>query len=142
MNDSLVEAMNKKKKVHFHIHSWIASLYIIFSLVLIPWIVYLSVSLPSRHLSNHWDISWVGLDIGIFASLFLTGILAFIKSRWMVISSTATAIFLITDAWFDIVSERPGVELSQAILLAVIFEIPLALISLSIAIRVLNHNID
>jgi len=30
---------------------------------LLPWTAYLSASLPSQHLANHWDIAWAGLDL-------------------------------------------------------------------------------
>ena len=32
---------------------------------LLPWTVYLSITLPPRHESAHWDIVWPGLDVGI-----------------------------------------------------------------------------
>jgi hypothetical protein len=108
----------------------------------IPWIVYISLTLPTRHLSRHWDLSWGGLDVAIFLSLLLTGIFASIRSRWIVISSATVSTLLIVDAWFDIVTQKPGTELREAIVLAVFFEIPMAIVSLIIAIRVLDHNID
>jgi len=37
---------------------WVAPVFIFCSLVLIPWIVYLGLSLPTRQLSRHYDIAW------------------------------------------------------------------------------------
>lgn len=134
--------MNRNKRVHIHIPAWVSTVYIVFSLVLVPWTLYLSLTLPAHHLSRHWDLSWVGLDIAILASLLTTGVLAFYRSRWMVISATAAGSFLLVDAWFDIISQRPGFELQEAIFLALVFEIPLAIMSYSLATKILIHNID
>lgn len=134
--------MNKKNKINLKIVPWMSTIYILFSVVLVPWTIYLSISLPSRHAFRHWDVSWVGLDIGILISLLLTGIFAWVKSRWVVISATVASTLLVADAWFDIISERPGRQLNEAIILAIVFEIPLAIVSLRVAIRTLIHNID
>ncbi|BBZ38379.1 hypothetical protein MCNS_14420 [Mycobacterium conspicuum] len=32
------------------------------SLALIPWIVYLTVTLPDRYLVSNWPVTWVGFD--------------------------------------------------------------------------------
>lgn len=122
--------------------AWVSVVYIVFSLILVPWTLYLSVTLPTHHLSRHWDLSWVGLDIAILASLLTTGVLAFYRSRWVVMSATAAGSFLLVDAWFDIISQRPGFELQEAIFLALVFEIPLAIISYSLATKILIKNID
>src|SRR6184192_77114 len=35
------------------------------SLLLIPWIAYLAVSLPDHHVAGHWKAAWVGFDVGL-----------------------------------------------------------------------------
>ena len=37
--------------------------FLLCSVALIPWIVYLALSLPSRQVSSHYDVAWVGFDV-------------------------------------------------------------------------------
>jgi hypothetical protein len=73
--------------------------------------------------------------------LLLTGILASIKSRWIIITASTAATLLLVDAWFDVCSSKGGYELDQALVLAVFIEVPLAIASFWLAYRVLNQNL-
>lgn len=128
----------KYQKFKLSIPRWAAGVYMILALVLVPWTIYLARTLPDRSISRHWGLSWVGLDIAIMISLAITGILASLKSRQVVTAASTTAAFLIADAWFDISSAKPGWQLDQAIVLAIFIEIPLAIISYSLAVKVLQ----
>jgi len=132
----------KQKKIHVNIPSWVATVYVIFALALIPWTIYLAYSLPIRHIEKHWDLSWVGLDIGIIIILLLTGFLASIKSRLVIISFSVAASFLLVDAWFDLISAKPGAEFFQALVLAIIVEIPLSILGYYLAYITINRNVD
>lgn len=129
------------KVFHFKVPVWITVVYCCLSIVLVPWTFYLSVTLPERHLSSHWALSWVGLDVGLVMLLLLTGVLAYLKSDWVVISSTATGSFLLADAWFDIMDAHAGVALQQAVIMALFVEIPLAIISYMIAHSIVTRNL-
>jgi len=131
-----------KAKIKFKVPTWFSSVYTIFAILLVPWTLYLAKTLPIRHIEKHWDVAWVGLDIAIIILLLLTGFFASIKSRLVIISLVATSSFLIVDAWFDVISSRPGTELVQAILLATLVEIPLAIAGIVFAYRTINRNID
>src|SRR4051812_17715367 len=39
------------------------------AVALLPWSAYLSATLPSEHLANHWDVAWAGLDLFEAAAL-------------------------------------------------------------------------
>jgi hypothetical protein len=134
--------MVNKKEIKLYLPSWVSSLYTLFAIAMVPWTIYLAYSLPQRHIDRHWDVSWVGLDIGIILLLLLTGFLASIKSRLVILSLSATASFLVVDAWFDIVSSRPGQQFFQAFVLAIIIEIPLAILGFYLAYRTINRNVD
>jgi hypothetical protein len=122
-----------RHKIENPIPSWAAKVYIAFSLILLPWSIYLGTSLPRYHLSAHWDVSWTGLDVGIIVALVLTGLFAYLKSHWIIISASSVGSLLLVDAWFDVMSERRGLQLHEAVLLAVFIEIPLAITSYRIA---------
>ena len=104
---------------------WVAPTFIICSLVLIPWIVYLGLSLPTRQLSRHYDIAWVGFDVFELIALAATGFLALRRSRYLAIAAAAAATLLVVDAWFDILTS-PRHQVVQSIVLGVFIEIPLA----------------
>jgi hypothetical protein len=61
----------------------------------------------------------------LFGGLTSTAYFALRKSGYLDIAATATATLLIVDVWFDIVTS-PADQLLQAILLAVVVELPLA----------------
>lgn len=126
--------MDYYRQIKISIPSWATWLYVLISIVLIPWTIYLSFALPTRHLSHNWDITWVGLDIALVGSLLATGILAKLKSIYMVITAVATATLFITDAWFDILSYPAGSRgFDHALIMAIFGEIPMATMSLLLA---------
>ncbi len=95
------------------------------SVVLIPWIVYLGLSLPSRQVSSHYDVAWVGFDVLELLALSATGFFALRRSRYLAVTAASAATLLVVDAWFDILTS-PGRQVIQSIVLAVVIELPLA----------------
>jgi hypothetical protein len=131
----------KTRNIKIRIPVWAASLYICSAIILLPWTIYLGASLPTHHLSAHWDISWTGLDIGLIITMLATGILAYRKSRWLVITSSMVGSLLLVDAWFDVMSERRVSQFYQSLFLAIFIEIPMAITSYYVACKVLKNNI-
>jgi len=125
-------------KVHIKIPAWATVLYILSSVVVLPWTIYLDQSLPTRHLFRHWDIAWVGLDVSLIISLLITGLLAFRKSLWVVLAAMATGSLLLVDAWFDVMGAHPGRELTEAVLAALLLELPLVALSFHLAYHTLK----
>jgi hypothetical protein len=104
---------------------WITALLAFTAVALIPWTLWLTFSLPSRHVSHHYDLAWVGFDIALAVVLGLTARAAFRSSRLLAPLAAATGAMLVCDAWFDIVTSTPGERL-EAVLQAVFAELPLA----------------
>jgi hypothetical protein len=104
---------------------WVGPAFALFTLVLIPWIAYLAGSLPERQVSHHYDLAWVGYDIMEAVALGATAFFAFRRSRYLALAAAAAATLLVVDAWFDVVTS-PRHEMAQAIVLAVVIELPLA----------------
>ena len=96
------------------------------AILLVPWILYLTFTLPSRHLTFHYDLAWVGFDVGLTASFVATTWAMLRGSQWLVPLAAATGTMLCCDAWFDVVTSQPGSELWEAIAEAGVAEIPLA----------------
>lgn len=93
---------------------------------LVPWALYLTFTLPSRHVTYHYDIAWVGFDVGLTASFAATAWAAFRGSRWLVPLAAATGTMLCCDAWFDVVTSQSGGDMWEAIAEAALAELPLA----------------
>lgn len=131
-----------KPKIKLYVPTWLSTVFTIFAILLVPWTLYLAKTLPIRHVEKHWDVAWVGLDLAIILLLLITGLLAKAKSRLVIITLCTSSSFLLVDAWFDIISSRPGGELAQAIALAAFVEIPLAIAGFVIAYNTINQNVD
>jgi hypothetical protein len=96
------------------------------AVALLPWTVYLSITLPPRHESVHWDIVWPGLDVGIAVAVAATVLgLVRLSDQLPVIASVAGTL-LLCDAWFDTLTSQPGSELAWAVVEALLAELPLA----------------
>ena len=95
------------------------------SLLLLPWIVFVAIALPSRQLSRHYDLAWAGFDVILFIALAATAYFAFRRSRHLTRASTAAATLLIVDAWFDVLTSGHRDRIT-AIAFAVVIELPLS----------------
>ncbi len=111
---------------------WLIALYSISAVILTPWIVYLSQSLPSRQIAGNWDTAWVGFDVAILVLVVLTAILAYRRSARLAPVASSLATILIVDAWFDVMTANPGIQQVQALIFAILIEVPMALITFTL----------
>ena len=114
--------------VRIPVPRWLVAVLGGFAVLLVPWILYLTFTLPSRHVTVHYDLAWVGFDVALTASLAATTWAVIRGSRWLVPFAAITATMLVCDAWFDVTTSRYGSELLEAIAQAAIAELPLAAI--------------
>ena len=105
---------------------WVTGLLLLTAVLLVPWILYLTFTLPSRHVTFHYDVAWIGFDVGLTASFAGTGWAALRGSRWLVPLAAVTGTMLCCDAWFDVVTSHAGSELWEAVAQAAFEELPLA----------------
>ena len=92
---------------------------------LIPWIIYLSITLPDRYIAHNWTATWVGFDILLL--LFLASVL----------TAFTTGILLICDAWFDVMTAA-ATDRWLSVLTATVGELPLAAVLITGALRILR----
>lgn len=116
---------------------WVGPLYLLLAAGLVPWIVFLAMTLPRRAEAEHYRIAWVGFDIGMLGVLGAFGFLALRRSRWTQPLATCAATLLIVDAWFDVVTAAGRADLLMAVGLAGVFELPLAMLCVWLA-----HNVE
>lgn len=115
---------------------WVAPVFGIGAILLVPWIVYLGAELPEKNVSRHWDVTWVGFDIVLLFALARTAWFAWRGRRQVELPAVASATLLLVDAWFDVTTSHPGWDMAQAAASAIFLEIPMALLALWIAAHV------
>jgi len=103
------------------------------AVLLVPWILYLTFTLPSRHVTVHYDLAWVGFDVGLTASCIATAWAVLSGSQWLGPLAAITGTMLCCDAWFDVTTSRPGDGFLEAIAEAGLAELPLAALCAYIA---------
>ena len=96
------------------------------AVLLVPWILYLTFTLPSRHVTLHYDVAWVGFDVALTAAFAATAWAVLRGSPRLVPIAAATGTMLCCDAWFDVVTSHAGTELLEALAEAALAELPLA----------------
>ena len=111
---------------------WLTAILALVAVFLVPWTLWLTFSLPSKHVSRHYDVAWVGFDVILAGMFAVTALAAYRRSRFLAVFAAATAAMLVCDAWFDIVTSSPA-ERTEAILEAVFGELPLAVVCAVIA---------
>lgn len=93
---------------------------------MVPWIVFLGLTLPQRYQTVHWNLLWVGFDAALVLVLVATALTAWVRRQFVAPLLLVAATLLVCDAWFDVVTSagRPGGWVS--IVTAVCGELPLA----------------
>ncbi len=113
--------------------NWPAAILAVAAVVLIPWAIALGNMLPSRHVANHWDAAWTGFDVILALSLLATAYAALRRRDSARLLAAVSGTLLLCDAWFDLLTSSPGRDLELAIVLAVVGELPLAIICFLLA---------
>jgi len=102
---------------------------------LLPWLVYLAVSLPPSPVAWHWPAAWAGLDGMEAAGLACTGVLMLRRDPRFRLAAAATAALLLADAWFDVTTAPPGSGELTSLLMAAAAELPTAALCAWLACR-------
>ncbi|WP_406212170.1 hypothetical protein [Streptomyces canus] len=100
---------------------------------LVPWLAVLWTTLPDPYPAQHWRVAWVGFDALEIAGLLTSAVLVRRSDHRAPLASIATAVLLLVDAWFDVMTAGRDVVLSLA--LACTLELPLAILCGVAALR-------
>ncbi len=112
---------------------WIAVLFAVGSVLFVPYIVTLALTLPPHARAAHYDAAWVGLDVFELVALVSTAWFVWTRSTWVALTAMSAATLLLCDAWFDVVTARPGAHRALAVASAALVELPLAAVCTWIA---------
>jgi hypothetical protein len=104
---------------------------------LLPWTVYLAITLPDKYIAHNWPATWVGFDILILVFMAATAVLGLLRRQLLVLTAFTTGILLVCDAWFDVMTAAPE-DRWLSVLTAATGELPLAAILITGALRILR----
>lgn len=121
------------------IRKWRLVLMLLCVAALIPWTIYLANTLPSHYVARNWVATWVGFDILLLVMLLATAIAGWRRRQLLFPFAFASGVLLICDAWFDVMTSQRGADLWQALLSAVIIELPLAFILIAGPLRLMRY---
>jgi HAD superfamily hydrolase (TIGR01490 family) len=105
---------------------WVARVFVLLGVCLLPWTVLLALTLPARHGTTHYGLAWTGFDVALAAALLGVGVGAARQATWLQGVAAAAATLLICDAWFDVLSATSRNEIVTALMLALFVELPVA----------------
>jgi hypothetical protein len=121
------------------IRRWRLALMLACVAALIPWIVYLAITLPSHYEARNWVATWVGFDVILLAMLVATAVFGWRRRLLLLPTAFASGVLLVCDAWFDVLTSQRGADLVQALLTAFLVELPLAFILIAGPLRLLRY---
>jgi hypothetical protein len=105
---------------------WVIPLFTLTAVGLVPWTLYLTFTLPSRHVTYHYDLAWVGFDIVLAVAFGATAWAAVRGSDWLEPLAAVTGTMLVSDAWFDVVTSLGTSDWVESVLEALFAELPFA----------------
>jgi hypothetical protein len=120
------------------IRDWLA---LAAAVALIPWTIYLGLTLPQSYNAQHWEVTWVGFDILLLAFLIATAVLGFIRHHLLTLFAFTTGVLLVCDAWFDVLTAKRG-DLVVSVLTAALGELPLAVVLIVGPLRIARLQVS
>ena len=113
------------------------ALIVLSAAVLVPWTVYLAVTLPRAYVAHNWDRTWVGFDVLLLAMMAATAVLGILRRQLLVVTAFATGVLLLCDAWFDVMTAH-GEDRAWSVATALVVELPLAAVLIAGSLQVLR----
>ena len=116
------------------IRGWLA---LCAAIALIPWTIFLGLTLPQTYTAQHWQPTWVGFDTLLPVFMTATAVLGFTHHHLLTLFAFTTGVLLVCDAWFDVLTAKRG-DLVVAVLTAALGELPLAAVLIVGSLRIVR----
>ena len=107
------------------------------SMAMIPWLVYLYVTLPDRYVAHNWTATWVGFDVLLVTFMLATAVWGILRRQVLLFAAFTSGVLLICDAWFDIMTAGPD-DVWFSMVTALLIEVPLAIFMIRGAQRIMR----
>ena len=98
----------------------------------------LAVTLPRYYRTGDWHGAWVGFDVALLAAFAATAWAAWRGRQVLIMCLIVLATLLLCDAWFDVTLDLRTSGFLVSLLSAVLIEIPLAVVAIIGARRLLR----
>ena len=82
----------------------VATCFLLIAAGMVPWTVFLGLSLPPRYDAGHWDLLWTGFDAGLICVLSYAAWAAWFHRQVIAATAIVAGTLLLCDAWFDIIT--------------------------------------
>lgn len=102
---------------------------------IVPWTVYLAVTLPKHYSAHFYWLGWTGFDVALVVALVITG--RALRRGEVAVHRYASVVatMLAVDAWFNVLNANTHADRLAAMGMAVVVELPLAFACWRIARR-------
>ena len=107
------------------------------SIAMVPWLGYLSWTLPANYVAHNWTLTWVGFDILLVAFMLATAVFGYLRRQVLLFAAFTSGVLLICDAWFDIMTAGPD-DIWLSLVTALLIEVPLAIFMIRGAQRIMR----
>jgi len=97
--------------------------------------------LPRYYRAGGWRGAWVGFDFAELVAFAATGWAAWRRRQILIVCLIVLATLLFCDAWFDVVLDARTAGFLGSLLSALLVELPLALLTVLVARRLLRLTI-
>jgi hypothetical protein len=134
-SSALADPLNEHRRLRF------LTFLLCCCLFLIPWIIFLAVTLPTRYRTGHWGTAWIGFDVALLSSLAATAWAVWRKRQLAIVCALITGTLLVCDAWFDVMFAWGGPDFWVSVGTALLGELPLAALMFFMAWRLLTFTV-
>ncbi|GGO87844.1 hypothetical protein [Wenjunlia tyrosinilytica] len=117
---------------------WLALFFAAAALLLIPWTVWLFLSLPERPRAAHWQIAWGGFDTMLIITFVGAAYRILRRSPKGALVTSVAGTLLVVDAWFDVLTADSTDDVVIALVMAGLVELPVAAICFRTAFSIIN----
>lgn len=107
------------------------------SVGLIPWTIYLGITLPDHYIVQDWTLTWTGFDVILTLMFATTALLAYLRRQLVILAAFSSGVLLMCDAWFDLTTSH-GDDRLVALGFALGIEIPVGLFLIYAALQLLR----
>ncbi|HWT47780.1 MAG TPA: hypothetical protein VN255_04060, partial [Mycobacterium sp.] len=107
------------------------------AIAMIPWLVYLAMTLPGNYVAHNWPATWIGFDVLLVGFMLATAVFGYLRRQVLLFAAFTSGVLLICDAWFDLMTAGPD-DVWLSVFTALLIEVPLAIFMIRGAQRIMR----
>ena len=108
---------------------------------MVPWSIFLGLTLPRRYDARHWSLLWIGFDAILCVVLASFAWLTWKRRQLMLVMAIIAGTLLFCDAWFDVITSWGNRDHWVTIMTAVFAELPLSAFMFWLAYRAIRRSL-